>query len=390
MGNKPKFRVVLTGGGTGGHIFPLIAVARELKKICVEKSISLDLIYVGPYDFFSKSLAQEGIVVKPVISGKFRRYWSFANFLSPIFLFIGFFQSLWHLWLSMPDVVFSKGGYGALPVIWTSFLYRIPVFIHESDTIPGLTNQISAKTAKRIAVSFNSTFKYFPEDKTAVTGNPIRKSIFDFTKSSDESKKAIGLKPEIPVVLVLGGSQGAGQINDLILDILPRLLVKYQILHQTGERNYRQVEKESNVLFRATGEQLHNRYIITPFLDENSKGVREINIRDAYNACDIVISRSGSGSIFEIAMLGKPSILIPLSNSARNHQKYNAFEYGKHGGAIVLEQENLKPDIILNEITKILDSQDVYKKMSESAKSFSKPESAEVLAKEIIKFRYNL
>ena len=368
-------KILFTGGGTGGHVFPIIAVARQLKKFYKDNSNEneLEMFFLGSSGLSEKVLEKEGITVKTILAGKLRRYFSFKTFLDLIKVPFGFCKSLFYIYIWMPDVIFSKGGYDSFPVVLVGWLYRIPILIHESDTIPGLANRLSSKFSKKIGVSFNFAEKYFPQKKTALIGNPIRKRIvekciLDNQEEKQKIKSDYKIISQKPVILVLGGSQGAEKINNLILLTLPQLLEKYEIIHQCGENNYEYVKARSI--------QSDN-YHLFPFFDEDQ-------MSNVYSIADFIISRAGAGSICEIAICGKPSILIPLPKSARDHQRQNAMIYSQSGSGVVLEQLNLTPNLLLNEISKILNNDELYKKMSNNAKNFSRPEAAEKVTKELI------
>jgi UDP-N-acetylglucosamine--N-acetylmuramyl-(pentapeptide) pyrophosphoryl-undecaprenol N-acetylglucosamine transferase len=376
-------RILFTGGGTGGHIFPIIAVARQLKKIYAQSSelinpdqgTFLEMFFLGAGGISKDILEKEGIRVKTILAGKIRRYFSIYNLLDLFKMPISFLQALWYLYIWMPNVIFSKGGYGAVPVVLIGWLFRIPVLIHESDTIPGLANRLAAKFAKRIAISFASAGKYFPSQKTALVGNPIRSEMVQICLSTNPADKEkardlFNLTSQKPVILILGGSQGAQKINEIILGVLPQLLEKYQVIHQAGPKNLEQIKA-------ILGQSLPNDYHLYAFLDENQYAA-------AYFLADLVISRAGAGSISEIAACAKPSILIPLPGSASDHQRENAFAYAQAGATAVLEQANLTPHLFLNEITKILDNPELAQKMSANAKNFSQPEAAQKIAQELI------
>lgn len=355
-------KILLTGGGTGGHLFPLIAVIRQIKKL----NISAEFLFIGPDAFSRDILQQEQIRCKFILSGKLRRYPSFRSMLDIFGFILGFLQCLWHILIAMPDVVFSKGGYGSLPVVLVSWLYRIPILIHESDSIPGLTNSISARLAKRIGVAFSEAIKYFPASKTALVGNPVRKEILNGSK--EMAKEIFHLSGGKPILFIIGGSQGAQAINEIILNSLPRILEKCEVVHQCGEKNYENLKK-------IMGEKQN--YYLFPFLDENQ-------LKNAYAAADLIIARAGAGSIFEIAACGKPSILIPLPGSAAEHQKENAYNYAKSGATIVLEQANLTLNFFQNRIIQLLENPALLQKMGECAKNFYKPDAAEKIAEELI------
>ncbi|HZX01081.1 MAG TPA: glycosyltransferase, partial [Candidatus Paceibacterota bacterium] len=220
-----KLRVLLTGGGTGGHIYPLVAVVAEMQTQCGQRGIPLDLRYLGAYGPFKSLLEANNIKVGRVAESKLRRYVSIHNFIDgPKFIY-SFFQAAVKIFFFMPDVIFSKGGPGALAVVLAAKLYFIPVIIHESDTVPGLTNLLSARFAKLILTSFPGTESYFPGKQVMLVGNPIRRSLLAgvAAESKQRNKVAYGFDPQLPLILVMGGSQGAININDFILDNLPAI-----------------------------------------------------------------------------------------------------------------------------------------------------------------------
>ena len=376
-----KTRIVLTGGGTGGHIFPLLAVAEEINRFAKEKNLDVELSYIGPttgpFTFDEKIFEDKGINVFSIASESPNNA---ENPLEKIVTLIkeglGFLQSLWHLWVIMPDVIFSKGGYGAVPVLLSSILYRIPTLIHESDTIPGTVNEFSKKIAKRIAISFEKTIEFFPFEKTALTGNPIRKTFFE---SGDKEKalKSFGFSANSKVIFVSGGSQGAKKINDLILDILPKLISSYQIIHQCGTRNYPEASREAEFLLRSQNPETRTKYRLYGFMDEEQ-------VKNAYLAADLVVSRAGSSQISEIAATGKPSILVPLSTAARDHQRENAYAFSKNGATVVLEEENLKSNLFWETLNHLINNQLKLEQMSRMAKDFAKPKAGEMIAKELL------
>lgn len=377
---KTKFRIVFSGGGSGGHIFPLIAVWEKLNEEFKDNNLEGEFIYIGPKDKWSKFLEERGIKIYFILGGKIRRYFSFLNFLDLFKILFSFIQALFKMLFIMPDVIFSKGGSGALPVVFAGWFYRIPIIIHESDAYPGLVNLVSARFATKIALSFEESKPYFPELKTAVVGNPIRSKILSSKIDQKLAKQNLGFNPDFPLILIIGGSQGAQKINELILVSLSDLLPIAQLFHQTGEANFLEVEKlaRAALLELPITIEAQSRYKAVPFINEDNLGI-------ALSAADLVISRAGSGSIFEISAFSKPSIIIPITESANNHQIKNAYAYADGGAAIIIEESNLFPGIFLDQVKLILRNNDIYQKMAEAAQKFSKTNSAEIIAKEIIK-----
>ena len=373
-------KILFTGGGTGGHILPIVAIAREIKRFYPKKG-RVSLNYIGPKDDFGMILlSQEGIKVKSIFAGKIRRYLSFKSvFLNLIDILlktpIGMIQAFFYVFLSTPDLIFSKGGYGSISAVIAGKILQVPIFLHESDVVPGLANRIMDKFVLEIFVSFSSKKTgYFSTKKMLSVGNPIRREILEGSKK--KAQELFGLTYEKPVILILGGSQGSERINDMILTILSELLFDFEIIHQTGEKNFKDVKAEAEIMVsKTTGKYYHP----FPFL-------KETEIKQAYSACDLVISRAGSGGIFEIAALGKPSILIPLQEAAQDHQAENAYSYAEKGGAIVIEETNLTPHFFLEKLRYLFSHPDEIKHMQKAAIDFSRPKAAEIIAKYIIEY----
>jgi len=239
------FRVVLTGGGSGGHIYPLLSIAESLRERALKMQFQLSLTYLGPNDAYAGTFKTAGIDVSFVAAGKIRRYLSFQNIIDIPKFFVGFFQALAKLYMIMPDVVFSKGGTGAFPVVLAGWFYRIPVVIHDSDAKPGLTNIASSFFAKKIFVSFDAAMKYFNPNITTRTGVPVRKALFANPTTKEFAKETLGFDPAKPLLLVLGGSQGAERINNFILANFAAILKEVQVFHQVGSANFTEVKRLS-------------------------------------------------------------------------------------------------------------------------------------------------
>ncbi len=368
-------RVLLTGGGTGGHIFPLIAVSKKLKELAAQRGIqNIEFLYVGPaFDEAAEEIFRhENIKTKYILAGKFRRYYSASNIIDLFKIPIGILQCLWILFWFMPEVVFSKGGYGSFPAMLVSWLYRIPVrMIHESDSVVGLANKITSFFATKIGIAFKEAAVKFPLKKTALVGLPTRDDLCWQDKQT--ARNFFKISSQKPVLLIMGGSQGAESINNAVFEIISDLLEKYEVIHICGRRNYEKFKANIDPIIDP---DLKKYYHLYPFLTEE--------LKFAFSLADMVVSRAGASSIFEIAKCQKPSILIPLKGSAQDHQRSNAYIYAKSGGTIVIEEDNLTPHILLQRIYQILDDENVKKKMSTNAASFATPNSAELIAKEIL------
>lgn len=365
-------KILFTGGGTAGHLMPIVAIVREIRKIYPLKDIQF--FYIGPKDDFSAVLfSEEGIKVKTVLSGKIRRYWGWKSFFQNLIdLFkipLGILQAFFYLFFLAPDLIFSKGGFGSIPVTIAGWLLRIPIFLHESDVSPGLANRFLSRFAREIFVSFPAhKTEYFSPRKMISVGNPIRREILEGKK--EEAISFFKLTLEKPVILILGGSQGAQRINDKILEILPEFLKYFELIHQTGEKNFQQVKAEAKVMITPDLEKYYHPF---PFLKEEE-------LKQAYAVSDLIVSRAGSGSIFEIAALGKPSILIPLPEAAQNHQIKNAYSYAQSGAAIVIEEANFTSHFFLERLKYLFSHPSELEKMKIKAKEFSQPEAAKIIA----------
>lgn len=362
-------KILFTGGGTGGHFYPILAVIESLKEISArEKIIDPELFYVANSPYDQRVLFDNGVIFKKITAGKIRRYFSIMNFFDLFKTLIGVIKAFFVVFNIFPDVIFSKGGYVSFPVLIWAKLLRIPVVIHESDVVPGRVNLWSSKFAQKIAVSWNETVKNFPIEKTAWTGNPIRKRLgIPLTQGAMEYLK---LEENVSVILILGGSQGAQRINETIIDALPLLISKYQIIHQTGRSNYKDIKNYTDVFLKDN--QYKERY--KPFDYMN-----ELALRMAVGASSLVISRAGS-TIFEIASWEKPSIIIPIPESVSHDQTKNALAYARSGSCLVMEEINLKPNILVSEIDRLMQSSELRRQMAENAKNFAKKDAAEKIA----------
>ncbi|MCK4805847.1 MAG: UDP-N-acetylglucosamine--N-acetylmuramyl-(pentapeptide) pyrophosphoryl-undecaprenol N-acetylglucosamine transferase [Candidatus Pacebacteria bacterium] len=390
---KPNFsfdkivRIVFTGGGSGGHTFPLIAVYRELKKVAETQKVSLEIIYIGPDDFtLPYILKEQGIKVRTITAGKLMGSFNLIESIFGFFKTIGgIFQSLYYVYILMPDVIFSKGGYGSFPVVFWGILFFIPTYTHESDAVPGLVNHIVGRFCQKVFISFDYTKKYFSFKKTLLTGNPIRLDLFDKTLDKENTKRLLKLDIEKPVVTIIGGSQGSRHINDFILDILPKIIKDVEIIHQTGKTNYKEVAREADIVFQEIikDKEQQKYYHFLPFFEETT--IPSIfSLKEIFVVSDLIIARAGSGLIFEIAASGKPSILIPLPWASRGHQKKNAYEYAKNGAAIVVEEGNLKPNVFSDLILQIVSDKKRNEKMSQAALQFTKPQAAHDIAQHLL------
>jgi UDP-N-acetylglucosamine--N-acetylmuramyl-(pentapeptide) pyrophosphoryl-undecaprenol N-acetylglucosamine transferase len=369
-------RIILAGGGTGGHIFPLVAVADSLIEIAQGRA---EIFYLGPASPLNEEFSRRNIPAYRIAGAKWRRYLDIANLIDIPKFFWSVIQAFALLFKLMPDVVFSKGGPGALPVVLAAKFYFIPIIIHESDSIPGLANRISAKLAKKIGISFRKAAAFFPKGKTVLVGNPVRAEFLNgLTSEARQIKTYLGFNQDMPLVLILGGSQGAAIINSFMVSNLESFLQEFQVYHQTGLANEEEIKILAAHALRGLNETLTERYKSIGFLNLGQ-------IKYALAAADVVVSRPGAGSIFEIAAFGKPSILIPITDSANNHQLTNAYEYAESGAAVVVEEANFKFGILIRQIKNIIGDARLREEMVQAAKTFAKPKAAQLIAEEILK-----
>jgi len=366
-------KILFTGGGTGGHFYPIIAVAEAINDLVRErKLIEPDLIYAAPEPYDREMLFANNIRFVPTSAGKVRRYFSILNFFDYFKTAWGIIRSVLRVFFLYPDVVFGKGGYASFPTLLAAKLFRIPVVIHESDSEPGRVNRWAGKFAQKIAVSFPEAAKFFPADKVAFTGNPVRKAAL--VPARDGALEFFKFNRELPVIFVTGGSQGAQALNDGIISALPQLIEKYQIIHQTGLANLDDVQGRAKV---AMGDSLHtDRYKPIGYLGD-------LEMRMAAGAANLVISRGGS-TIFEIASWGVPSIIVPLPTAAEDHQSKNAFSYARAGACSVIEQQNLTPGLLVSEVGRILGSDAIRHSMGNAARNFARADAAKTIAEAIL------
>jgi len=367
-------KIVLTSGG-GGHFYPMIAVAESLNEMVIrEKIISHELFYISDSAYDQRALDDANITFYELPTGKNRLYFSIQNIFDAVKTFFATIKAVFILYKIFPDVVFSKGGYSALPVVIAAKILNIPLIIHESDSFPGRTNKLSAKWAKKIAISYKEATEYLPKEKTAFVGNIVRKDMRDPIEVG--SHEYLKLNAALKTILVVGGSQGAKVINDVIVNSLSDILKEYQVVHQVGTKNFEEMKSLTDVILKDDPNK--NRYSVYPYLNK-------LALRMAAGVADIVISRAGAGFIAEISSWGTPSIIIPITNSNGDHQRKNAYNYASTGACIVMEEKNLKPHLLVSEIVRIIEDDNLRNKMKESAREFVHPDAEDKIAEEIIK-----
>ena len=368
-------KIIFTAGGSGGHFYPIIAVVEALHDLVRERKIlEPQLFYAAPDPYDREALVANAITFVPTAAGKIRRYFSLLNIIDVIKTGWGILRACVRVFFLYPDVVFGKGGYASFPTLIAARIFRIPVVIHESDAVPGRVNLWAGKFAERIAVSFPEAAQFFPQDKVAHTGNPIRKAAL--LPAREGAFEFLKLEHEVPVILVLGGSQGAQALNEVLLAALPKLLERYQIVHQTGVQHIADIEGRARVVLANSSHK--ERYKSFGYLND-------LAIRMSAGAANLVISRAGS-TIFEIAAWGLPSIIVPLGKdvAAGDHQTKNAFAYARSGACVVVEQNNLTPGLLVSEIDRILGNPDASRKMGAAARGFARADAGKTIANALL------
>jgi UDP-N-acetylglucosamine--N-acetylmuramyl-(pentapeptide) pyrophosphoryl-undecaprenol N-acetylglucosamine transferase len=363
-------KILLTGGGSGGHFYPLVAIAERINLLARQRKIlKVDVYYMSDSPYDEKSLKDNNISFVHVSTGKLRLYPSIKNFTDMFKVAIGIIEATFKMFFIYPDVVIAKGGHGSFPALVAARLLRIPVMIHESDTHPGRVNLWAGKFAQNILVAFKETEKYFDKTKTVVIGLPIRNEIMHLP-SPDDGAKYYSLDTHTPTIFIYAGSLGAEKINNLILESLPELLKKYQIIHQCGKNNLEEVKLRSSIILENHLNK-HN-YIIKPFLDA-------IETRHAAATASLVVARAGS-TLFEIATWQIPSIIIPITHSHGDHQRKNAISFAETGGGIVIEESNALPHLFISKVDEILLHEDIWQKMSKANIENNKVDAAYEIA----------
>ncbi len=366
-------KILFTGGGTGGHFYPIIAVAEKVNEIIdKEKVLDAKLYYMSDSPYDKGLLFENSIKYVEVTSGKQRLYSSTKNVTDIFKIAYGCLSALYKVFLIYPDVVFGKGGYASFPALFAARILGIPVIIHESDSVPGKVNLWASKFAKKIAISYAEAVEYFPKEKTALTGQPIRSNIVE--RAKEGTFEYLKLDPTIPVIFIWGGSLGAVTINDVVIDALPELLTRYQIIHQVGPKNLNEIQNRIAVALDKN--DFKDRYKLFGYLNT-------LAVKMSAGAASLIITRAGS-SLFEIASWGVPSIVVPIPEAVSHDQKHNAFNYARSGACTVIEENNFTPSIMVAEIDRIVGDKQKWETMSRCALAFAHPGAAEQIAKELV------
>ena len=335
-------RIILTGGGTAGHVTPNIALLPGLK------NLGYDIHYIGSYEGIEKNLIEQfGIPYHGISSGKLRRYFSVQNFTDPFRVLKGFGEAKKLIKSLKPDVIFSKGGFVSVPVVLAGKQCHVPTIIHESDMTPGLANKLAIPSATKVCCNFPETLTHLPKEKAVLTGSPIRKELLIGDRAA--ALKFCGLTDGKPVILIIGGSLGSVVVNNAVRAILPELLKDFQVIHLCGKG------KIDESLQNLKG------YVQFEYIQDE--------LKDLFALSDLVISRAGANAICELLALHKPNLLIPLSaNASRGDQILNARSFERQGYSVVLEEEELTSSVLLDAVLKLYREKDAYIKAMQQSK----------------------
>lgn len=327
-------RIILTGGGTAGHVTPNIALLPALKEL------GYDIHYIGSYNGIERELIEQlGIPYHGISSGKLRRYFSMQNFTDPFRVLKGFGEARKLIKVLDPDVIFSKGGFVSVPVVMAGRQCKVPTICHESDMTPGLANKLSIPSANKVCCTFPETLNHLPKEKAVLTGSPIRQELL--TGDAEAARAFCGFKDNKPVIMVVGGSLGAVPVNKAVRAILPELLKEFNIIHLCGKG-------KTDESLKGTEGYVQYEYI----KDE---------LKDLFALADIIVSRAGANAICEFLALQKPNLLVPLSAAAsRGDQILNARSFERQGFSIVIEEEELTDELLLESIKKLYTDRDAY------------------------------
>ena len=327
-------KIVLTGGGTAGHVTPNIALIPHLQ------DADFEISYIGSYDGIEKKLiADFDIPYYGIATGKFRRYLDIKNLTDPFRVIKGFAEARKYLKKIQPDVVFSKGGFVSVPVVRAAASLKIPCIIHESDMTPGLANKLCIPVSKKVCCNFPETYNMLPKEKAVLTGSPIREELTKGDKIA--ALDLCGFSANKPVIMVIGGSLGAASVNKAVREALPKLLKDFQIVHICGK------DKIDHTLLGTEG------YVQFEYV--------KADLKDLFAMADIVVSRAGANSICEILALRKPNLLIPLSaNSSRGDQILNAKSFESQGYSMVIDDDSLTADLLTEKILELYFTRQTY------------------------------
>lgn len=370
-------RVLISGGGTGGHIYPALSVAAQL-----QKHYNAEILYLGSDDGLETRLVPPtGLRFATIQAGKLHRYISWRTVMGIVRVPIGMAQAIRIVRRFKPDVAFSSGGYVAVPAGLAARLSGTPILMHQQDVAPNLSNRLLVPLATRISVAFADSVRYFPAHKTLHLGNPIRQAILDVRNVPvQEARTKLGLLPDVPVLLVTGGSQGARHLNQVVCQALPELLKQCQVLQISGDKLFDETQELARQYLSGLDEATRQRYKLVAYMNE------EMSL--ALQAAEIVLGRSGASMLSELAVLGKPAILVPLAPGiGGSPQEVNAAMFAAHKAAEVILDNNLKPELLIERVTHMFSSTNYIFDMAKEIQKLAKPDATQEIVDTIVQMQ---
>ncbi len=367
-------KVLISGGGTGGHIYPALAVAQQL-----QQEYQADILYLGSDDGLETSLIPAaGLRLALIKAGKLQRFMSWRTVTDVARIPVGMAQAINIVRQFHPDVAFTSGGYVAVPAGLAARLNGVPFLMHQQDVPPNLSNRLLAPLATRISVAFADSLPYFPAHKTVQLGNPMRQAILDIRQqSSQQARATLGMSANLPLLLVTGGSQGARHLNQTVCDALPELLQFCQVLQISGPKLFAETRDRANSTLSSLSEELQQRYRLVAYMDED--------MPLALQSATVILCRAGASTLSELAVLGKPSILVPLPPAIGNSpQEANAAMFGNKQAAEVISDTDLKPELLVMRVKSITTSFTSLQHMAEAVSSFARPDATQDIVKQVV------
>ena len=368
-------RVLVSGGGTGGHVYPALSIATQLRE-----KYQAEIVFLGSDDGLETEIVPAaGFRLATVKAGKLRRYVSWQTITGVMRVPMGMIQAIDIVGKFHPQVVFTSGGYVAVPAGLAARLNRVPLLMHQQDVPPNLSNKLVSPLATRISVAFTDSLAYFPAHKTLQMGNPIRQAMLDIRQTlPQEARQTLGFEEREPLLLITGGSQGARHLNQIVCEALPDLLAHCQVLQISGKELYSEAHELSNSILAHLDESLRKRYRLVAYLNE------EMPL--ALQAADLVLCRSGASTLSELAVLGKPSILVPLPPAiGSSPQEANAEMFERKAAAEVIKDHDLKPRELVERVKYVLSSSTRLEAMAKASSSFAKPQATQEITAELVK-----
>lgn len=368
-------RVIVSGGGTGGHIYPALAVAAHLRS-----QYGAEILFLGSDDGLETQLVPAaGLSLATIKAGKLRRYISWQTVKGVMRIPLGAVQAIEIVRKFHADVAFTSGGYVAVPTGLAAYLNRVPLLMHQQDVPPNLSNKQVAPLATKISVAFEDSLAYFPAHKTLLLGNPMRQEILAIRQMAPMvARVQFGLAADQPMLLVTGGSQGARHLNQVVCQALPALLKTCQVLQISGKDLYNETLEQSKSILAGTDPALAERYRLVPYLNEEMPA--------ALQAADLVLCRAGASTLSELATLGKPSLLVPLPPAiGKSPQEANAAMFERRRAGLVIKNADLESQFLAEQVKYIMTAPELLASMMEAARELARPQATQEIVDELIK-----